>query len=209
MKPKRPLIIAGASGQGEVLFDCAMEMGLVVEAFIDPKALNFRNKYSRPVYRKIDEIKNKKAYDYLIAIGDSTRRQFVFEKYRVILPIDNFPSMIHPTANISATATVEPASIILRNTIIEPNVMISTGSLVNNGSIISHGVQLGEFSSVGPSATIAGNAVIGKNTIVGMGSNVIQNCKIGSNVVIGAGSTVIGNIPDNTIAYGVPAKLTD
>ena len=208
MKPKRPLIIAGASGQGDVLFDCATEMGLVVQAFIDPNVSLPREKNTRPVYRDIGEIENKKAYDYLIAIGNSTRRRFVFDKYRLILPIDHFPFVIHPSTNISATATVEPASIILRNTIIEPNVKISTGSLVNNASIISHGVKLGEFSSVGPSATIAGGAVIGKNTTIGMGSNVIQNCKIGSNVVIGAGSTVIDNIPDGKIAHGVPAKLT-
>jgi acetyltransferase-like isoleucine patch superfamily enzyme len=80
---------------------------------------------------------------------------------------------------------------------------------VNNGSIISHGVNLGEFSSVGPSVTIAGNTTIGKTTTIGMGSNVIQNRNIGSNVMIGTGSTVITDIPNDQIAYGVPAKFAD
>lgn len=207
MKPTRPIIIAGASGHADVVFDCVMDMKLEVVGFIDPNIAELNYKYNQPLYRDIREISNMDAYNYLIAIGDSSQRRRVYEAYCALsLTKDNFPFIIHPSASISAAATIMPAAIILRNTIIESGVVVSTGSLINNASVISHGVILGEFSSIGPSVTIAGNARVGSNASIGMGSNIIHNCKIGSGSIIGAGSTVIEDIPDETKAWGVPAK---
>lgn len=48
---------------------------------------------------------------------------------------------------------------------------------------------------------------IGNNVFVGMKSIVLMGATIGDNVIIGAGSVVAGNIPDNCVASGVPAKV--
>lgn len=52
-----------------------------------------------------------------------------------------------------------------------------------------------------------GEIVIGNNVFIGAGSRILYNVTIGNNVVIGAGSIVNKNIPDNSIAVGVPAKV--
>ncbi|MCL2050778.1 MAG: sugar O-acetyltransferase [Lachnospiraceae bacterium] len=48
---------------------------------------------------------------------------------------------------------------------------------------------------------------IGDNVWLGGGSIINPGVKIGSNVVIGSGSVVTKDIPDNTIAAGVPCRV--
>lgn len=45
------------------------------------------------------------------------------------------------------------------------------------------------------------------NVFVGAGSTILYNVRIGANVIIGAGSMVTKDIPDNSVAAGVPAKV--
>lgn len=52
-----------------------------------------------------------------------------------------------------------------------------------------------------------GRIVIEENCFIGSGSIIMPNTHIGANTVIGAGSVVVGNIPANSVAVGVPAKV--
>lgn len=59
----------------------------------------------------------------------------------------------------------------------------------------------GEFIGEGAKTIIGDNVFIGINSIILMGTH------IGNNVIIGAGSVVKGNIPDNVVVAGNPAKI--
>lgn len=48
---------------------------------------------------------------------------------------------------------------------------------------------------------------VGDNVFIGFGCIILPGVTIGSNVVIGAGSVVSRDIPDNSIAAGVPARV--
>lgn len=48
---------------------------------------------------------------------------------------------------------------------------------------------------------------IGKNCFIGNRAFLLPGTKIGNNCIIGAASVVSGNIPDNSIAVGNPAKI--
>ena len=52
----------------------------------------------------------------------------------------------------------------------------------------------------------AGKVIIGDNVFIGMNSTILKGVTIGNNVIIGASSLVTKNIPDNTVAFGFPAK---
>lgn len=68
-------------------------------------------------------------------------------------------------------------------------------------------VVIGDNVTVGHSAILHG-CTIGDNTIIGMGAIVMNGAKIGKNCIVGAGALVTENteIPDNTVAFGSPAK---
>lgn len=53
----------------------------------------------------------------------------------------------------------------------------------------------------------AGKTIIGNNVFIGVNSVILMGSNIGNNVIIGAGSVVGGNIPDNVVVAGNPAKI--
>ena len=53
----------------------------------------------------------------------------------------------------------------------------------------------------------AGVTKVGDNVFVGMKSIILMGSQIGNNVIIGAGAVVSGNIPDNVVVAGNPAKV--
>jgi acetyltransferase-like isoleucine patch superfamily enzyme len=53
----------------------------------------------------------------------------------------------------------------------------------------------------------AGRIKIGNNCFLGYRTIILPNVSIGNNCIIGAGSIVSKNIPDNSVAAGVPAKV--
>ena len=52
-----------------------------------------------------------------------------------------------------------------------------------------------------------GTITIGNNVFIGNKAAVLPNVRIGNNVIIGYGAVVTRDIPDNSIAAGVPARI--
>lgn len=69
------------------------------------------------------------------------------------------------------------------------------------------GVWVLRNSGVLPNSDSFGMINIGSNVHIGINSIIMPGVTIGNNVVIGVGSIVTKNIPDNSIACGVPAKV--
>jgi serine O-acetyltransferase len=67
---------------------------------------------------------------------------------------------------------------------------------------IRNGVVIGLKNIDKPGAPIIGN-----NVDIGTGAKVLGKIRIGNNVLIGANAVVITDIPDNSIAVGVPAVI--
>lgn len=69
-------------------------------------------------------------------------------------------------------------------------------------------VHVGRGVTIGHNAIVHG-CTIGDNSVIGMGSIILSGAVVGSNCIIGAGSLVTGKmrIPDNSLAFGNPAKV--
>lgn len=80
-------------------------------------------------------------------------------------------------------------------------IVINANAIIGKGTIIQHRVTIGEK---GDSHKCP---VIGENCYIGAGAIIWGDIHIGNNVKIGAGSVVITDIPDNSTAVGVPAKI--
>ncbi len=81
------------------------------------------------------------------------------------------------------------------------NVSIDSGVMIYTHDTTKHIV------SGGVNEVETGDVSIGSNTVIGTLSIIMCNVKIGSHCVIGANSFVNSDIPDNSIAYGVPARV--
>ncbi len=78
------------------------------------------------------------------------------------------------------------------------------------GVVIEDEVQIGSHCSIYSVSTIDnkhGKVILTKNSKIGSHSTVLPGVTIGENSIIGAHSLVIEDIPDDVVAFGVPAKV--
>ncbi|MDD1668760.1 MAG: acyltransferase [Methanomicrobiales archaeon] len=79
-----------------------------------------------------------------------------------------------------------------------------------NGVTIGDFVQIGSHCSIYSISTIdnrSGPVVLGRNCRIGTHSTVMPGVTVGENAIIGAHSLVKEDIPANTVAFGVPARV--
>lgn len=94
----------------------------------------------------------------------------------------------------------------------EEQIIVGEGSNVQDNCVIHVGpgcpTILGKGVTVGHLALLHGCRV-GDNTLIGMNSTILNGAVIGRNCIIGAGSLVTKGvvIPDNSLAFGRPAKI--
>lgn len=148
----------------------------------------------------ITEVRNQKIETYQ---NDNTQHQIPDTRH----PRPEFYTAIHPTAIIGSNVTIGIGTVIMPNVIINADTTIGEHSILNTGSIVEHDNIVGNYTHLASSATTAGNVKIGEATLVGTGTKIIQGVKVGNNSIIGAGSVVIKDIPDNSTAVGVPARV--
>ena len=79
-----------------------------------------------------------------------------------------------------------------------------------NGVIIEENVQIGSHCSIYSVSTIdnlSGRVILKRNCCIGSHSTILPGVTIGKNSIVGAHSLVNKDIPDNVVAFGVPAKV--
>ena len=102
-------------------------------------------------------------------------------------------------------------------------VEIHPGATIGKGLVIDHGmgVVIGETTIIGDNCTIYQNVTLGgtgkekgkrhptlgKNVLVGTGAKILGPFKVGDNSKIAANAVVLEEIPPNSTAVGVPARV--
>lgn len=100
---------------------------------------------------------------------------------------------------------------------IHPAAKIGKGVFIDHGT----GVVIGETAEVGDNCTIyqgvtlggtgkdkgKRHPTIGKNVMVGSGAKVLGPIKVGDNAKIAANAVVLSDVPPNSTAVGVPARI--
>lgn len=163
-----------------------------------------------PILRSEEEVsiyfKRKNSNKYTIAIGNPHRRYLIFKKFQSLG--GQFSSVISPQARIgNYDISIGIGSNILSNAIISNSATIGKGCLIYYNAIITHDCKLGSFVELSPGATLLGRSKIGDYSQIGSNATILPDIKIGKNVLIGAGAVVTSNIPDNSVAVGIPAKI--
>lgn len=81
----------------------------------------------------------------------------------------------------------------------------SQSLVVSSTCVIGRNCNLSQFTTIGANNGVAAN--IGDNVYIGPGVCIVENVVIGDNVTVGAGSVVTRDIPTNSTAAGVPARV--
>ena len=146
---------------------------------------------------------------FVMGVYKPKAKMAVFNHFRIKYGIlaDQYINIVDPSVTMARSVRLNHGISIGPATVVAP--FAELGNLVSSNRKVSigHHTSIGAFSSVNPGVNIAGRCVIGEGVTIGMGANIVDGIHIGDHSVIGAGSLVTENIPPNTLAYGVPAKI--
>lgn len=81
------------------------------------------------------------------------------------------------------------------------------GIVIHNRAIIASGCHIDQNVTIGGTTKKHQVPILGEKVYVGAGAVILGPVKIGNNVVIGANAVVLSDIPDNSVAVGVPARV--
>ena len=114
---------------------------------------------------------------------------------RIISGLSSFLTKtdIHPACTIGRRVFIDHAI----------GVVIGATAIVEDDVLIYQGVTLGGVSLNKGKR----HPTIRSNTVIGSGAKILGNITIGKNSKIGANSVVVCDVPDNSTAVGVPARI--
>lgn len=79
--------------------------------------------------------------------------------------------------------------------------------ITNGVEFLTHDGGTLIFRHLVPDLEITKPITVGDNVYIGHNAIILPGVTIGNNVIIGAAAVVTKNIPDNSVAVGVPAKV--
>jgi sugar O-acyltransferase (sialic acid O-acetyltransferase NeuD family) len=206
------MLIVGAKGFAkEVLEICHQNGELQDLVFFDDVSSDIGDTLYNtfPILKSIEEAKNYfNTIDnrFTIGIGNPQLRKKMYDKFSSIGGV--YTSTISKNAIIgNYEVNIDEGSNIMTNVVITNDVLIGKGVIINQISSIGHDVKIGDFTEICPNVSISGNCKLGENVFIGTGAIILPKVTIGDNSIIGAGAVVSKDIPANSVAVGIPAKV--
>jgi sugar O-acyltransferase (sialic acid O-acetyltransferase NeuD family) len=203
------ILVWGAGGHASVVLDALRDGQVEVVGLLDDfSPESTRTILGIPVIGGIEKLASLRETGVAhvhIAVGDCQARlrlADVCEKTGFALF-----SVIHRSAAIAAETKVGPGSFIAAQSVVGPRSMLGRCTIVNHGSTVDHDCDLSDGVHVAPGVHIGGHVKVGRASFIGIGSALRDRIRIGSEVVLGAGSVAVDDIPDGSLALGVPARV--
>lgn len=205
MRP-RNVVVIGAGGHAVSLTETVRACGREIEGYVDA----FRESgqlMGRPLLNEMPSNLWHGEFDFLVAIGDNHARMQVTRDLLGRTSPEHLPAFVHPSSSIAQSAHIAPATVVLQGAVVCTEALIDEGCIVNTASIVEHESRLKAYASLAPSACIGGRTCIGERSFIGMGAVVKHGIKVGDDTVVGAQSYVHFDLPNQVVAFGVPARI--
>lgn len=211
-----PLLIFGASGHArevaQVVHDINKEQPgswQLLGFMADPQALALHPKpLPAPLLGNSQQalVAHPDAH-CIIAVGNSQARRSIAARLLQQHPGLRFATLVHPRAWVATGSSVGQGSVVFAGALINVDTALGAHNSVNLACTISHDCHLGDYVSLGPGVHMAGAVTLGEAVDVGTGACFRPRVSVGANAVIGAGAAVVSDLPGNSTAVGVPARL--
>jgi sugar O-acyltransferase (sialic acid O-acetyltransferase NeuD family) len=204
------VVIIGAGGHGRVVLDILRAEGKHnVVGFLDADpTLAGSTVGGLPVMGRVNNfprLREQRVKGAIVAIGESRARR----RYAQVI-LDNGLELIstrHPSATLSASASIGRNVVIAPGAIIGPEARVEDSAIINTASIIEHECVIGTGAHICPAAAMAGRVNVSPGAFIGLGSRIIQCLTIGEDAIVGAGAVVIADVPASATVVGVPARV--
>jgi sugar O-acyltransferase (sialic acid O-acetyltransferase NeuD family) len=208
----RRIVIVGAGSQGAIVADILQRAreagsdGAAIGFVDDTESLHRETILGLSVLGPIDSLSSIEHDAIVVAIGDNARRRTMTE--RLVARGEKLATAIHPFTSIAPSATIGEGTMISAGALLLPRCSVGRGTLLNTKASVDHDSILGDYAHVSAGGTVGANVRIGDETLIALGASVASERTVGARTIIGAGAVVVRDIPDDVIAFGVPARVT-
>jgi acetyltransferase EpsM len=202
------IVVVGAGSHGAIVADAILRAdesgaGLELTGFADdsPSATApFGN-----IVVPIAQLATLQHDAIVVGIGDNATRRRVSED--LIAAGERFFSSVHPFSCIAPDTTIGDGTMISAGVVVGTRARIGRGVILNTRASVDHHNLIGDYAHISCGVTLGGDVVVGEETFIGLGASVSNGCRVGARTIIGAGAVVVRDIPDDVVAYGVPARV--
>ena len=208
---KKPIVLVGGGGHCRSVIEViesAQEYEIV--GIVDKKEKIGEKVLNYPILWDEDQLTSlaKQYQNFVITVGQiktsKVREQF-FKKVKDAG--GRLPVIIAPTAYVSNHCTISEGTVVMHHALINANAKIGKNCIINSKSLIEHDVTIGDHCHVSTNATVNGGVKITDSVFIGSGSVINQEVSIGENSIIASGSVVIGDVKQDQVYAGNPAKF--
>jgi sugar O-acyltransferase (sialic acid O-acetyltransferase NeuD family) len=202
-----PLFILGAGGHGRVLAEAARALNICPAGFLDDapgrtgddvNGVKIVGPFSSLVTLPSNAV-------FALGVGDNRNRMhWAHELARLGR---RALTLIHPAAIIASHTTIGEGAYVGPLAVVHVNASIGRHSIVNTATVVDHQCHLGDFAHASANVIMGGASRAGDGSLLGVGSSLLPEVIVGAWTQVGAGSVVTRDLPDNVVAYGVPARV--
>ena len=161
-----------------------------------------------PVLGPLDQARTLGDAFFVNGIG-SPRNHFLKPTIigRTGMPLDRFETVVHPSAQVSPSASLGRGTVVLQNATIAARAKVGAHVIVLPNSVLSHDDDIGDYTCVAGGVCVSGTVAVGIACYLGSNCSIIQNVRIGDFSMIGMGSVVLSDVPENAVYVGNPASF--
>lgn len=185
------IILVGYGGHARSVADCIERAGIYsIIGYTD--TVCYETNYT---YLGTDEVleqyRGKGIKNAFVAIGYMGKGNLREKLYNKLKKLDFIlPSVVDPSAIISASAEINEGSFIGKGAIINAEARIGKMCMINTRALIEHECCIDDFSHIAVGAVLCGQVFIGCNSFIGANATIIQNIKLPECTFVPAGKVI-------------------
>lgn len=200
------LVVIGAGGHAKVVLATALEAGMEVVALLDDDSEKWgSNLLGVPIWGPVVAFRTflERADKFILAIGDNRTRK----KMSTLMEGVDWATLIHPRAYVHSSAQLGEGTVVFAGAVVQPEAKIGRHAIVNTGVVVEHDCRVGDWTHLASGGRLAGGVEVKDGAFLGAGVVVLPGRCVGQWSVVGAGAVVTHDLPDFSLAYGVPAEV--
>jgi sugar O-acyltransferase (sialic acid O-acetyltransferase NeuD family) len=126
---------------------------------------------------------------------------------RLGVSLDRFATVVHPSASVSAMASLGPGTAILQQVTVSAHARIGAHVVVLPNSVISHDCIVEDYTCITGGVCLSGGVHVGRSCYIGTNASVIGGVHVHEGALIGMGSVVLSDVAPGTAVVGNPARF--
>ena len=132
-----------------------------------------------------------------------------------LLDYKNINARIEPGAIIREQVEIGDRAVIMMGAVINIGAVIGEGTMIDMNVVLGGRATVGKNCHIGAGSVLAGvieppsaqPVVIEDNVVIGANAVVLEGIRVKQGAIVAAGAVVVGDVPENAVVAGIPAKV--